>query len=420
MQAAWLRRCEVASHQSLIAYVFDINLRRRTISLLLATSLAVVIFAPASRAQTLTVLHSFSGAEGMQPTAGITPAGPGKFYGTASTGGQYGLGSVFKLVQRGSNWVLTPIYSFKNDSDGADPLGPVSVGPDGSLFGTTIGFNDGQGTLFQLRPSPNFPATPLSAWQLTLLHTFTGQNGDGDQPVYVQLIFDQAGNIYGTTQYGGYYRWDGTVWEASPSGGGWTESVLASFDLPTNGPLSGVVMDSAGNFYGTTGDGGAVFEISPSGSGYTTTILHTFTYHDGTLAYGGLVMDQAGNLYGGTDDGGNGCGTVYELSPSGGSWTFQVLHTFQCPGQGIFGEPTLDAAGNLYGVRQSGGAHDEGQLFEMMPNNGSWTYVDLHDFTSQEGYFSYGAVVFDANGNIYGTSEAGGLYGHGTVWEFTP
>jgi len=131
-------------------------------------------------------------------------------------------------------------------------------------------------------------------------------------------------------------------------------------------------------------------------------------------------MDQAGNLYGGTDDGGNGCGTVYELSPSGGSWTFQVLHTFQCPGQGIFGEPTLDAAGNLYGVRQSGGAHDEGQLFEMMPNNGSWTYVDLHDFTSQEGYFSYGAVVFDANGNIYGTSEAGGLYGHGTVWEFTP
>ncbi len=403
--------------QRIAASIFDINSRARIATLVLAALLAMV---PVVQAQTLTVLHNFSGAEGMQPSAGLTPAGTGTFYGTASTGGLYNHGTVFKLIQRGVNSDLLTIYTFKNNSDGSNPLGPVSIGPDGSLYGTTIGYNDGEGTLFQLRPSPSFPTTPLTAWRFTLLHTFTGSNGDGDQPVYPHLIFDRAGNIYGTTQFGGYYRFFGTVWEASHSGNNWTESVLASFDLPTNGPLSGVVMDPAGNFFGTTGDGSAIFEVSPNGSGWSSSILHTFAYHDGTLAYGGLVRDQAGNLYGGTDTGGNGCGTVYELSPAGDSWTFQVLHTFACPGEGIFGELTLDAAGNLYGVRQSGGTHDEGQLFELMPNQGSWTYVDLHDFTAQEGYFSYGSVVVDASGNIYGTSEAGGVYGHGTVWEFTP
>lgn len=392
--------------------------RASALALAMASLLAVASSAPA---QTLQVLHSFTGAEGMQPTAGLTPAAPGVFYGTASTGGQYDHGTVFRMARHGSSWTLLPIYAFKSLYDGANPLSGVIIGHDGALYGTTIGFNDGQGTLFKLQPPATPPPSPLTPWQFTLLHTFTGANGDGDQPVYGPLITDQAGNIYGTTQFGGYYRFFGTLWEASPSNGGWTETVLASFDLGTNGPLSGAVMDNAGNFYGTNADGGAVFEVSPNGSGWTTTILHTFTGgSDGGLAYGTVVRDQAGNLYGATVDGGNGCGVVYELSPSGGHWTFQVLHDFACPGQGVFGDLTLDAAGNLYGVRYSGGAHDEGQLFEMTPSNGSWTYTDLYDFTAAEGYFSYGAVVFDASGNIYGTSEAGGQYGHGTVWEFTP
>lgn len=385
---------------------------------------ALLVLAVAGQAQTYTVLHNFTGgADGEQPTAAITPGGSGTFYGTASGGGNglYGCGTVFKLTHHSGGWTLLPIYTFQNHGDGCNPLSTVTIGPDGGLYGTTIGFNNDQGTLFKLNPPPTFPPSLLAPWQFTLLHTFAGENGDGNQPLYGPLIFDPAGNLYGTTQYGGYYEFFGTVWEASRSGDNWTESVLASFDLPTNGPLSGVVMDPAGNFYGTTADGGAIFELSPNGSGYTSTILHTFSGEDGSLAYGGLVRDAAGNLYGASFTGGSGgCGVVYELSPSGGGWNFQVIHEFECPGQGVFGNLTLDAAGNLYGARYAGGAHDEGQLFELTPSNGSWTFTDLYDFTAQGGFFAYGSVVFDAEGNIYGTTEAGGLYGKGVVWEFTP
>ena len=387
---------------------------------LTAALLCMLLIALPAMAQTFQVLHSFTGAEGMQPTAGLTPGGPGVFYGTASTGGEYDHGTVFKMTRHGSSWTLLPIYAFKSLYDGANPLSGVIIGRDGALYGTTIGFNDGQGTLFKLQPQATPPGSPLVPWQLTLLHTFTGANGDGDQPVYGPLITDQAGNIYGTTQFGGANTFFGTLWEASPGSGGWSETVLASFDLPTNGPLSGAVMDSAGNFYGTTADGEAVFEVSPNGSGWTTTILHSFDPQS-TRAYGTLIRDQLGNLFGASASGGtDGCGIVYELSPSGGGWTYQVIHTFACPGEGVYGELTLDAAGNLYGVRSSGGAHDDGQIFKMTPSNGSWTFTDLYDFNRGEGLFAYGAIVFDAQGNMYGTTESGGQYGHGIVWELTP
>lgn len=375
--------------------------------------------APAAQAQTFTVLHNFTGgADGEAPTAALTPGGAGTFYGTASGDGLYGYGNVFKLVQHTGSWSLLPIYSFKNDYDGANPLSPVTIGPDGSLYGTTIGYYDGQGTLYKLQPLPTPPPSPLTPWQFTLLQTFTGLNGD--QPLYGSLIFDQAGNLYGTTQFGGGYGAMGTVWEASPSGSGWTETVLAAFTIPSNGPYSNVVFDDAGNLYGTTGTGSDIFELSPSGSGWTTTIVHTFDGRDGSLAYGGLIKDQAGNLYGGTANGGPACGVVYELSPSAGGWNFQVIYRFTCQGQGIYGDLTLDAAGNLYGVRYSGGAHGDGQLFELTPSNGSWIFTDLHDFTGSDGIFAIGAVVLDADGNIFGTSSFGGAYGRGTVWEYTP
>ena len=385
----------------------------------LTTGLLLLLSAVA-HAQTLTVLHNFTGgADGLAPTAGLTPGGTGTFYGTASGGGLNGCGTVFKLTQHNGGWTLLPIYTFKNDYDGCNPLSPVTIGPDDSLYGTTIGEYDGQGTLYKLQPSPTPPPSPLTPWQFTLLQTFTGLNGD--QPLYGPVIFDQAGNLYGTTQFGGGYNDWGTVWEASPSGSGWSETVLAALTLPSNGPYSNVVFDTAGNLYGTTGTGTDIFELSPNGSSWTTTILHTFDGRVGSLAYGGLVRDQAGDLYGATSDGGPGSsGVAYELSQSSEGWTFQVINYFTSPGQGVFGELTLDAAGNLYGVRISGGTHDEGELFKLTPSNGSWTFTDLHDFTAAEGYFAYGAVVLDADGNIFGTSQAGGAYGKGTVWEFTP
>ena len=249
----------------------------RTSAFALALGLAFALAAAAlAQGQTFRVLHAFSGADGEAPSAGLTLGGSGTFYGTASEGGLYGYGTVFKLTEHSSGWTLLPIYSFKNDYDGANPLSPVTFGPDGSLYGTTIGFNDGQGTLFNLKPLPTPPPSPLTPWQFTLLHTFRGGT-DGDLPLYGPLIFDQAGNIYGTTQSGGNNGNFGTVWEASPNGNGWTESVLVSLGLADTGPESGVVMDNAGNLYGTTGGGSAIFELSPSVSGWTSTIVHTFT-----------------------------------------------------------------------------------------------------------------------------------------------
>jgi len=371
----------------------------------------------AAHAQTYTVIHSFSGAEGAYPDAGLTMDKAGNFYGTASFGGTADMGTVFKLAHAGSGWTVLPLYSFANDGDGANPLAPVTIGPDGSLFGTTIGYYDDQGTLFNLRPLPTRPPTPLTPWTLKVLTTFTGQNGD--QPVYGRLIFDSAGNLYGTTQFGGSYQFFGVVYEASPYGNGWQENVLYSFVLPTNGPLSGVVMDPAGNLFGTTGDGSAIFELSPSGSGWVGTILHTFGGRgDGFLAYGGLVRDTAGNLYGATSDGspGNG-GVVYELSPYGDSWTYQIIYRL-VGSQGPFGELTLDAAGNLYGLAKGDGSYDAGLLFELTPSNGSWIFTDLHDFHTES--FPYGNVTIDADGNLWGTASAGGAYGKGAIWEVTP
>ncbi|MGA8878667.1 MAG: choice-of-anchor tandem repeat GloVer-containing protein [Candidatus Korobacteraceae bacterium] len=150
--------------------------------------------------------------------------------------------------------------------------------------------------------------------------------------------------------------------------------------------------------------------------------MHTFTGDDGYLAYGGVIKDQAGNLYGATTQGGthneNG-GVVYELSPSGPGWTFQVIYNL--PGiVGPYGALTLDAAGNLYGIGQGDGAHDLGMLFKLTPSNGSWTFTDLFDFSGANGCLPYGSVTLDPSGNIFGTTEGCGLYGYGEVWEFTP
>lgn len=383
-----------------------------------------------AQAQTYTVLHKFSGPEGAYPDAGLTQDNAGNFYGTASGGGSAGSGTVFKVIHSSSGWTVLPLYSFQGGYDGQSPLSPVAIGPDGTLYGTTIGggytggnycWDGGCGVVFNLKPGPKAPVSALAPWTQTVLRAFTGYPYDGDQPVYGPLIFDQQGNLYGTTQFGGNNGDDGIVFKLTPSGSGWTESILYNFGLPTNGPLSGVVMDSAGNLYGTAADGGVVFELSPSGSGWVMTILHTFKGgNDGDLAYGGLVMDGAGNLYGATSSGGSGFGgVVYELSPSGGGWTYQILYSLS-GSRGPFGNLTLDAAGNLYGAAQSDGANDAGMIFKLTPSNGSWVFTDLHDFSFKTDYFPYGAVTVDANGNLYGTASESGANGKGAIWEITP
>lgn len=417
------------------ASVFDIRLQVRIAALIFLTVLATfLVIAPAAQAQTYSVLHYFTGgADGGAPIAGLTMAGPGNFYGTASGGGNQENGTVFRLRYTGSGWVVTTLYSFQSGyGDGSGPKAPVTVGPDGSLYGTT--YNGGSslcasgcGIVYKLTPPPAFCRAVSCPWTETVLHYFQGTDGSG--PAAAQLIFDHAGNLYGTTYDGGTYGW-GTVFELSPSNGSWTETVLYSFGGGRDGffPWSGVILDSAGNLYGTTesgGEEGTVYELSPSESGWTKSILFAFGGRDqGEGAVGGVVMDGQGNLYGSTSSqGSQGGGTAYQLSPSNGQWNYTLLAALpQVSLNGPLDSPTLDAAGNIYLTSEqvlNNGANN-GAVFEVSPSDGGWQLNTLHTFSGSDGAWPTGSVILDAAGNLYGTTSIGGHNNWGVIFEITP
>src|SRR5271165_1484050 len=306
--------------------------------------LLVLLTPQPAQAQTFKVLHTFTGGvDGAWPYAGLTMDRAGNLYGTTQNGGKVGCGSgsgcgtVFKLSHKGSGWVFTPLYTFQAGSDGAVPTARVIFGPDGNLYGTTSVVGAGYGTVFKLQPSPVACKTALCPWTETVLYRFTG-GSDGGSPQNGDLLFDQSGIIYGTTQLGGSYGL-GVVFSLTPSKGAWTESVLYSFTGGNDGaqPASSVISDNAGNFYGTAVGGGSfgygtVYELIPSGSGWQEKTLYSFssTRDDGYAAFpvGGLIFDGSGNLYGTTEANSfeiGGGGTVFELTPSNGNWTITIL-----------------------------------------------------------------------------------------------
>lgn len=277
-----------------------------------------------AQAQTLTVLHNFTyGADGAFPFAGVTLDQQGRIYGTAAAGGSHQVGVVYRLVRQGEAWVLSPIYAFQGEPDGAVPYSRVVFGPEGLLYGTTYeGGAEGYGTVFSLRPPATSCRSSLCPWVETVLYSFTG-GADGAYPEYGDLSFDPAGHIYGTTNTGGSSG-NGVVFELSRSGSGWTESVLWNFTGGSDGssPLSGVIFDHAGNLYGTTSYAGShrlgtIYELSPTQSGWSETTLYSFTNNDTGGGAGGLVMDARGDLFGIT----GGVGAAYELTPQGGNWS---------------------------------------------------------------------------------------------------
>jgi uncharacterized repeat protein (TIGR03803 family) len=192
-------------------------------------------------------------------------------------------------------------------------------------------------------------------------------------------------------------------------------------------PVAGVTVDAAGNLYGTTSFGGAngdgaVYKLSRSGSGWTESVIYSFQgANDGQAPVGGVILDQAGNLYGTTFLGGlNGGGTVYKLSPSGGGWTLTTLYSFS-GGGGPYNFLTFDSHGNLYGTTNRDGAFGDGSVFKLTPNGSGWTFADLYDFTNgNDGGFPYGGVAVDANGDVFGTTSSGGSSNQGVVFEITP
>jgi uncharacterized repeat protein (TIGR03803 family) len=299
-------------------------------------------------------------------------------------------------------------------------------------------------------------------WKSHIIYNFRGGN-DGYNPVG-KLVFDSQGNAYGVTALGGTPGCScGTVFKLTPVSGGWKESVIYRFNLTKTRndgtfPSAGVIIDAAGNLYGTTPNGGngcsyncgVVYELSPSTGGtWTESVIYNFkggapfsSADDGEYSVAPLVLDAHGNLYGTTPWGGanadavcgsspTGCGVVFELSPNGsGGWNESVIHSFKS-GSGDGFRPmaglALDASGNLYGTTSwggrstcSGGSYC-GAVFQMtLSSGGAWTETVLHSFSSNQGYLPGTSLMVDGAGNLYGTTAYGGVTNQGTAFELSP
>lgn len=424
------------SKQQLCGPLSHTNSRAATVALAAAIVLVLtVVVAQAVQAQTYQVLYNFTGGlDGAYPEAGLTMDGAGNLYGTAYQGGSMNRGTVYKLGHRGTGWVLSPLYNFRGQTDGGAPIAGVVFGPNGTLYGTTEFAGqlcgEGCGVVFNVRPPVSICRSTICPWTETVIYSFRGDT-DGANPGYGNLTFDHAGNIYGTTYFGGNNA-EGVVYKLTLSNGSWTESAIHTFSGTSDGenPYSSAIFDAAGNLYGTTFAGGAhgygtVFQLTPNGSNWTENTLYAFqSANNGGKPFGGVVFDTAGNLYGATSSGGtNSGGTAYELMPSSGSWTFDLLYSFTGTAflPGSYGSLTKDAAGNFYGTTVKDGANGVGSVFKLTPSNGGWTETDLYDFAGGAGgEIPYGSVLVDASGNLYGTASAAGANGYGVIWEITP
>ena len=398
--------------------------------LVLAVPLAMpLIGARPAQAQTEILLHSFcpSGSnctDGANPSGRLTSDGAGNFYGTTPNGVVWGAGTVFELSPNGSGgWNETVLHSFTGGADGSSPAySYVMFDNAGNLYGTASGGgSNGYGVVFKLTPDG-------ATWTETVLYNFAGGT-DGANPQN-GLIVDSAGNFYATTQAGGAYG-GGTVFELSPSGGGWTEQVIYSI-APAQYPMTaGLTMDKAGNIFGASGT--TVFELSPNGNGgWNPAVIHTFTggpkgAKDGIGVEGTPVFDQAGNLYGTTYNGGiHGGGTVYELSLEKGTWTEKILHSFgaRLDGSMAWGGVLLDVAGDIYGTTANGGWYTYGSVYESVaPVGGVGAYKEkiLLNIYGVNGWAPMGSLIWDRAGNLYGTTSKGSisLWGGGFAFEVT-
>jgi uncharacterized repeat protein (TIGR03803 family) len=376
-------------------------------------------------------LYRFNGTYGEGPVAGLVFDSVGNLYGTTSDGGPFGVGTVFELTPGvNGTWSYKMIHGF-NGTDGRYPSAGLVLDSAGNLYGTTAAAGPAGrelGNVFELISGAD------GKWTEKVLHNFSGS--DGSEPVS-GLVFDASGDLYGTTFSGGGFG-KGCVFELIPgSNGKWSEKVLHAFQSNgTDGaaPRAGVIFDESGNLYGTTFDGGklfdncgssgcgTVFELSPGSNGFwSETILFTFQPNTtGRNPDGGVIFDTSGNLYGTTS--GSGPANVFSLSPgANGTWTEKVLYSV---GGGVTSSLIFDSAGNLYGT------NDE-VAFELKPDaDGQWKESILHTFSQSNGgggIDPQSSLIFDSVGNLYGTATKGGNLndcvsqpGCGVIFKLTP
>jgi uncharacterized repeat protein (TIGR03803 family) len=371
---------------------------------------------------------------------GVTSAGGG---GSCVLVSQPGCGLAYKLTSSNGTWDFSPLYGFQGQPDGAAPLAQLTIGANGKLYGTTAAGGEGPcsylgdpdcGTVFEI---------PETRGRIDkILYRFSG-GSDGGDPLISSTVFlanniygttNVGGDLSCNNPYG-----CGVVYQLTPTG---KETVLHQFtDAGGDGafPIGSMVADKSGHLYGTTAYGGnlstcsgsgcgTIFELLHSASGWTERILYSFTgTADGENPNGGLIIDTKGNLYGTTYQGGAGGGSVFELHRNAsGNWSLYVLTSFENAGFTI-SPLVMDSNGNIYGTTQNGGGDGSfGRVFELIPNGKNWSYKELYDFTGMtDGGNPLGGLVLDSAGNLYGTtvyygSPSCGGSGCGVIFEVTP
>lgn len=420
-----------------LPFVFELS----TISFLLIVTITLATASAAAQEQ---VLYRFKGgSDGYYPSASLLQDQDGNLFGTTSEGGNsrpcggqnypQGCGTVFELTppaQSGAPWSEIVLYRFQGGSDGYSPNSPLIADQHANLYSTTAGGGfQNNGTVFELER----PSSPGGAWKHRVLYAFKGVphgNGEGDASRPGAIVFDSAGNLYGTTDWGGFctnykglVNCNGAVFKLAPPESPdepWAESILFRFGSSgLANPHGGVILDAVGNLYGTTyvgGDGfGGVFELSPSGDSWIESPLYSFDSSDGGAPNDSLIFDSAGNLYGTTLIGGSAnSGAVFELSPSPGGWSETVLHNFASTNDGNspLANVVFDKAGNLYSTTWQGGDQRQGTVFRLTPPsppNTEWTETILYNFgTGADGREPTGGLIFGRDGALYGTTTTGG------------
>jgi uncharacterized repeat protein (TIGR03803 family) len=408
-------------------------------------------FSPAT-AQNFQILHDFCAEQ--RCTDGAYPSGPllrdtaGDLFGTTSAGGNFAnTGVAFEMTPNGDGtYDYNVLYKFCQQAqctDGQSPYGSLIMDTSGDLFGVTgVGGANDAGVVFELLPGKG-------NWRFRVLYNFCSRANcdDGETPMagltYAGAaageLYDGNSPLYGTTESGDGKSSIGVAYSLQPAKRGWNEKVIFRIgQLPGAGSQSPLIMDSLGNLYGTEIDTSSVFELSPSNGKWIETVL------DDRISFpDGLVMAPSGTLWGLTVRGGGrcrlkgygplGCGSIYSLTPGSNGYTETTWHAFcvtrdpDCTDGALpWDVPVLDSQGNLFGTTSLGGSirrgnGGDGTLFEL---SSSGTFTVLHSFcehgTCSDGLMPHAGVTIDPSGNLYGTTQGGGKYKGGVVYEYTP